>query len=36
MPEVRGRLALESGATYEGTLFGAALEHAAHRQLRLP
>jgi carbamoyl-phosphate synthase large subunit len=28
MPEVRGRLALESGATYEGTLFGAALEHA--------
>jgi carbamoyl-phosphate synthase large subunit len=28
MPEVRGRLALESGATYGGTLFGAALEHA--------
>ncbi|MGA8415284.1 MAG: carbamoyl-phosphate synthase large subunit [Candidatus Dormiibacterota bacterium] len=28
MPEARGRLALESGATYEGTLFGAPLEHA--------
>ena len=28
MPEVRGRLALESGATYEGILFGAPLEHA--------
>ena len=28
MPEVRGRLALESGATYEGILFGAPVEHA--------
>ncbi|HVC42234.1 MAG TPA: carbamoyl-phosphate synthase large subunit [Candidatus Saccharimonadales bacterium] len=28
MPDVRGRLALESGATYEGVLFGAPLEQA--------
>jgi carbamoyl-phosphate synthase small subunit len=28
VPDVRGRLALESGATYEGILFGAPLEHA--------
>ena len=28
MADVRGRLALESGATYEGVLFGAPLEHA--------
>ena len=28
MPEVRGRLALESGATYEGMLFGAPLDAA--------
>ncbi len=27
MSDVRGRLALESGATYEGILFGAPLEH---------
>ena len=27
MADVRGRLALESGATYEGMLFGAPLEH---------
>jgi carbamoyl-phosphate synthase large subunit len=28
VPEVHGRLALESGATFEGILFGAPLEHA--------
>lgn len=28
MPDVRGRLALESGATYEGILFGAPLQRA--------
>ncbi len=28
MSDIRGRLALESGATYEGVLFGAPLEHA--------
>jgi carbamoyl-phosphate synthase small subunit len=28
MADIRGRLALESGATYEGVLFGAPLEHA--------
>ncbi len=33
MPEVRGRLALESGATYEGILFGAPLEHAGNGEV---
>ena len=28
MSDIRGRLALESGATYEGVLFGAPLDHA--------
>jgi len=33
MPDVRGRLALESGATYEGILFGAPLEHARNGEV---
>jgi len=33
VPEVRGRLALESGATYEGILFGAPLEHAGNGEV---
>jgi carbamoyl-phosphate synthase large subunit len=33
VPEVRGRLALESGATYEGILFGAPLENAGNGEV---
>ena len=33
MSDVRGRLALESGATYEGILFGAPLEHAQNGEV---
>ena len=35
MPEVRGRLALESGATFDGMLFGAPLARRAERRGRL-
>jgi carbamoyl-phosphate synthase large subunit len=33
MSDLRGRLALESGATYEGILFGAPLEHAQNGEV---
>ncbi|MFZ2032452.1 MAG: carbamoyl-phosphate synthase domain-containing protein, partial [Candidatus Dormiibacterota bacterium] len=33
MSDVRGRLALESGAMYEGILFGAPLEHAQNGEV---
>ena len=33
MSDVRGRLALESGATYEGILFGAPLQHAQNGEV---
>jgi carbamoyl-phosphate synthase large subunit len=33
MPDMLGRLALESGATYEGILFGAPLEHAQNGEV---
>ena len=33
MPEQRGRLALESGAVFEGTLFGAPVDHASNGEV---
>jgi len=33
VPEVRGRLALESGATFEGILFGAPVAHAQNGEV---